>query len=120
MQERNGDTAPHELILISDEVRTSLRAVAKGIHEDDAQADAWLPLMCEALQRWIVGDHSSELDLPLGTTFEGRPQIPVWWLWEEHYLAIFEQEVRIDNGPPELEWGPLSDLIDPELWGERS
>ena len=117
MQEGNIG-APHAAIVISDDVRTLLRNVALGIHEDDAKADAWLPLLCEALQRWVVGDHSFELDLPEGFTFEGRPRIPVWWLWEEHYLAIFEQQVRIENGLPELEWGPIADLIDPELWEE--
>lgn len=107
---------PHETIELSTEVDSFLRTVVKSIHPDAAVAETWLPVLREAIQRWVIGDTSSLVDLPEGFTFEGAAAAPVWWLWEEQSLAIIEPDVRADNGLPELTWGPLSDSIDTELW----
>lgn len=111
---------PHETIVLSTEVDSFLRTVVKSIHPDAAVADAWLPVLREVIQRWVIGDTSSLIALPAGVTFEGGSEAPVWLLWEEQSLAIIELDVRADNGLPELTWAPLSDSIDPELWEAQS
>lgn len=112
--------SPHETIVLSKEVDDFLRTVVKSIHPDAAVAETWLPVLREAIQRWVIGDTSSFIELPTGFTFEGESTAPVWWLWEEQSLAIIESDVRHDNGFPELPWRPLADSIDPELWEEWS
>ncbi|MFM7095356.1 MAG: hypothetical protein ACKOYL_12510 [Actinomycetota bacterium] len=90
--------ALHDFVVISWEVNDFLRGIAKSIHRDAGVAEAWLPVIREALQRWVVGDTSTWIALPPGFEFEGRPAAPVWWLWEENYLALLEPDVRFDNG----------------------
>ena len=89
---------PHETIVLSKEVDDFLRGIAQSIHRDAEVAEAWLPVIREALQRWVVGDTSTWIALPPGFEFEGRPAAPVWWLWEQNYLALLEPDVRFDNG----------------------
>jgi len=110
----------HENVVISWEVNDFLRGIARSIHRDTEVAEAWLPVIREALQRWVVGDTSTWIALPPGFEFQGRPAAPVWWLREEQSLAIIESDVRHANGFPELPWRPLADSIDPELWEEWS
>jgi hypothetical protein len=88
----------HDFVVISWEVNDFLRGIAQSIHRDTQVAEAWLPVIREALQRWVVGDTSTLITLPAGFTFEGGPAAPVWWLWEENYLALLEADVRLDNG----------------------
>ncbi len=116
----DGASAPHESIIISPDVEDFLRTVVGANIDDRGVVEQWVVVLADALRRWIVGDHSSMLDLPPGFTFEGRPQAPVWWLWETHYIAIVEPQVRLENDLPELPWVPLAESIDPELWREQS
>lgn len=88
----------YDYVVISWEVNDFLRRIARSIHRDTKVAEAWLPVIREALQRWVVGDTSTWIALPEGFTFEGKPAAPVWWLWEENYLALLEADVRFDNG----------------------
>lgn len=119
-ESNDGASVPHESIVISADVEDFLRTVVGANIEDTEVVDQWVVVLADALRRWIVGDHSSMLDLPSGFTFEGRPQAPVWWLWEEHYISIVEPQVRLENDLPELPWVPLAEAIDPKLWREQS
>lgn len=94
----NGGPALHESIVISADVEDFLRTVVRANVEDPSVVEQWVVVLADALRRWIVGDHSSTLDLPPGFTFEGQHQAPVWWLWEEHYISIVEPQVRYENG----------------------
>ncbi|MFM7744096.1 MAG: hypothetical protein ACKO8T_00325 [Actinomycetota bacterium] len=112
----------HENVVISWEVNDFLRGIARSIHRDTEVAEAWLPVIREALQRWVVGDTSTWIALPPGFEFQGRPAAPVWWLREENYLAILEPDVRYDNGVfGEDEEKPMQKVVscNPEDTGEK-
>jgi len=112
----------HENVVISWEVNDFLRGIARSIHRDTEVAEAWLPVIREALQRWVVGDTSTWIALPPGFEFQGKPAAPVWWLREENYLTILEPVVRYDNGVfGEDEEKPTQKVVscNPENTGEK-